>query len=141
MRMFIRSGHNRGPTTHSNLMTDQLGDTELRGAAAFQQLHWLASGRIDSAHLTHAYAGAIARDNPHLNAWISLDPRMEESAAASDARRREGRTIGRLDGLAVAIKDNLDVAGLPTTVGLPDVVHTRHRTMRAQSRGCAPPER
>jgi len=104
---------------HANTMTDQLGDTELRGAAAFQQLHWLASGRTNSAHLTHAYAGAIARDNPRLNAWLALDPRMEEHAAASDARRREGRTIGRLDGLAVAIKDNLDVAGLPTTAGLP----------------------
>jgi aspartyl-tRNA(Asn)/glutamyl-tRNA(Gln) amidotransferase subunit A len=100
-------------------MTDQPGDNELRGAAAFQQLHWLASGRIDGVALTRAYSTAIARDNPRLNAFISVDAAANEQAAASDARRREGRTIGRLDGLAVAIKDNFDVAGMSTTVGLP----------------------
>ncbi|MBA8889847.1 aspartyl-tRNA(Asn)/glutamyl-tRNA(Gln) amidotransferase subunit A [Dokdonella fugitiva] len=100
-------------------MMDALTDSNLRGAAAFQQLHWFASGRIDATHLTHAYAAAIARENPRLNAYLALDPRMEEQAAASDARRRSGGMIGRLDGLAVAIKDNIDVSGLPTTAGLP----------------------
>ena len=112
-------GHNRPPTTHPDTMTDQPGDTELRGAAAFQQLHWLAGGRIDSARLACTYADAIARDNPRLNAYVALDPGIAEQAAASDARRTEGRTIGRLDGLAVAVKDNFDVAGQPTTAGLP----------------------
>jgi aspartyl-tRNA(Asn)/glutamyl-tRNA(Gln) amidotransferase subunit A len=100
-------------------MTDQRNDNELRGAAAFQQLHWLASGRIDSTQLTAAYAAAIERENPRLNAFLARDPSAAEQASASDARRRQGSTIGRLDGLAVAIKDNLDVAGLPTTAGLP----------------------
>ena len=100
-------------------MTEQPGDSELRGATAFQQLHWLARGRIDSAHLTQAYAAAVARENAHLNAFTALDDSAAEQAAQSDARRREGRTIGRLDGLVVAVKDNLDVAGLPTSAGLP----------------------
>jgi aspartyl-tRNA(Asn)/glutamyl-tRNA(Gln) amidotransferase subunit A len=94
-------------------------DHDLRGATAFQLLHWLAAGRIDSAGLTAAYRAAIERDNPRLNAYLALAGTAPAEAAASDARRREGRTIGRLDGLPVAIKDNLDVAGLPTTVGLP----------------------
>jgi aspartyl-tRNA(Asn)/glutamyl-tRNA(Gln) amidotransferase subunit A len=100
-------------------MTDTTNDSELTGAAAFQQLHWLAGGRIDSRRLVAAYRAAIERRNPALNAYLALDERATEQAAASDARRREGRTIGRLDGLAVAVKDNLDVAGLPTTAGLP----------------------
>ena len=100
-------------------MTDPANDKDLRGATAFQQLHWLASGRIDSASLTAACRAAIERDNPRLNAFLALDDSAMEQAAASDARRREGRTIGRLDGLTVAIKDNFDVAGLATTVGLP----------------------
>lgn len=100
-------------------MTDPANDSELRGATAFQQLHWLASGRIDSARLTAAYRAAIAAGNPRLNAFLALDGSAPAQADASDARRREGRTIGRLDGLGVAIKDNIDVAGLATTVGLP----------------------
>lgn len=97
---------------------NSLGDTELRGAAAFQQLHWLAAGRTDGAALEVAYRSAIARDNAALHAFLTLDETAGQQAAASDARRREGRTIGRLDGLCVAIKDNLDVSGLPTTAGL-----------------------
>jgi Asp-tRNA(Asn)/Glu-tRNA(Gln) amidotransferase A subunit family amidase len=100
-------------------MTDPANDSELRGATAFQQLHWLASGRIDSARLTGACLAAIARENPQLNAFLALDDSAPAQAAASDARRRRGSTIGRLDGLTVAIKDNMDVAGLATTVGLP----------------------
>ncbi len=99
-------------------MMEQPSDTALRSAAAFQQLHWLASGRIDATHLLRSYAAAIARENPRLDAYLALDPHAEEHAAASDVRRRKGSTIGRLDGLAVAVKDNIDVAGLPTTAGL-----------------------
>lgn len=87
-------------------------------ATAFQHLHWLASGQIDSVALTRACLAAIERDRA-LNAWLALDPSAPDQAAAADVRRREGRTIGRLDGLTVAVKDNLDVAGLPTSVGLP----------------------
>lgn len=100
-------------------MTDAVSDSDLRGATAFQQLHWLASGRIDSAGLVAAYRSAITRVNPQVNAFLAQSDTAATEAAASDARRREGHTIGRLDGLAVAIKDNLDVAGLPTTLGMP----------------------
>ncbi|MEO7432026.1 MAG: amidase [Dokdonella sp.] len=115
-------------------MTDSSNDDELRGATAFQQLHWLASGRIDSVGLTAACSAAVARRNGEINAFLALDDSAAEQAQASDARRREGRTIGRLDGLVVAIKDNLDVVGLPTTVGLPG---RRHRVASADASAVA----
>jgi len=114
-------------------MIEPIQDTELRGAAAFQHLHWLAGGRIDSVRLTSACLGAIERD-AGLNAWLALDPTALEQAAASDERRRNGHAIGRLDGLPVAIKDNLDVLGLPTTVGLPG---RRERVANADSAAVA----
>lgn len=40
-----------------------------------------------------------------------------EQARASEARWRAGTPIGELDGVPVTIKDNLDVAGLPTRSG------------------------
>lgn len=95
-----------------------LGDRELRGGAAIQQLHWLAAGQVDGATLLRACAAAIDRDNGALNAFLALAPDAAQQAAASDARRAQ-HTIGRLDGLVVAVKDNLDVAGLPTSAGLP----------------------
>ncbi|MGH8172399.1 MAG: amidase, partial [Rhodanobacteraceae bacterium] len=69
--------------------------------------------------LTASYRAAIERENPRLNAYVALDEGAAVAAAESAARRHEGRGIGRLDGLPVAIKDNLDVAGLATRAGLP----------------------
>lgn len=40
-----------------------------------------------------------------------------ERAAASTERWLEGRPAGYLDGLPVAVKDCIDVAGMPTTNG------------------------
>ncbi|HEY6543441.1 MAG TPA: amidase, partial [Dokdonella sp.] len=100
-------------------MTDLANDTEVRGAAAFQQLHWLAEGKLDAVRLAASYRDAITRTHRDLGAFLALDDGAPAQAAASDARRAGGRAIGRLDGLAVAIKDNFDVAGLPTSAGLP----------------------
>ncbi|HNR91640.1 MAG TPA: amidase [Dokdonella sp.] len=95
-----------------------LADARLRGASAFQLLHWMAAGRLDARRLATLHAEAIARENPRLRAFTALAPDVMQDAAASDARRRAQGPIGRLDGLTVAVKDNIDVAGLPTALGL-----------------------
>lgn len=90
----------------------------LRRAPLVHVLHALASGAATSLALTEACLAAIARDAA-LNAWTHVDAEGAlAAAAASDARRAAGRTLGRLDGIPVAIKDAFDVAGMPTTVGL-----------------------
>ena len=40
------------------------------------------------------------------------------AASQSNRRRAEGSLLGPLDGVAVAVKDNVDVAGLQTTAGI-----------------------
>lgn len=105
-------------------MTDtiakRIAERELRGASLCQILHWLAQGRTTSLALAHTYLDAIAHENPHLNACFAPDvARVLEQAQASDARRAAHGAIGRLDGIAVVLKDNIDVAGIPSRCGLP----------------------
>lgn len=104
------------PPDFSRAMTQ---DAEtLRHAPLVCVLHALATGRVSSLALTRAFLDAIERDAA-LNAWTHVDAEGALAAAqASDARRASGAPLGRLDGVPLAIKDNLDVAGMPTTIGL-----------------------
>lgn len=45
--------------------------------------------------------------------------RSRREAGESSGRRREGRSLGGLDGIPFLVKDELDVAGLPTRCGSP----------------------
>ncbi|MGH8041101.1 MAG: amidase [Rudaea sp.] len=95
-------------------------DRHLLGAPLCRMLHWLAAGDVSAEHLARVSLDAIAQRNPRLNAFF---PPLEESvltqARESDRRRAVGGPIGRLDGVPIAIKDNIDVAGLPSHCGLP----------------------
>lgn len=91
---------------------DPWADLVSQGAA-------LAAGSATSVALTRATLERIARFNPALNCYLHVDADGAlRAAAASDARRLAGRALGPLDGLAVAVKDNIDVAGMPTTAGM-----------------------
>lgn len=99
-------------------MSDDIAD-KLRHAPLYRVLHALAKGEVTSEALTGACLAAIARDSGH-NAWIYVDDAGALAAArASDQRRTEGRALGRLDGVPLAISDNFDVTELPTSLGLP----------------------
>ncbi|MGE5286080.1 MAG: amidase [Micromonosporaceae bacterium] len=75
------------------------------------------SGAFTSAELTGCYLERIRLLNPVLRAVIAVHPDAMVSAEASDASRSEGRPPRPLEGIPVLIKDNIAVAGLPTTAG------------------------
>lgn len=77
----------------------------------------LEKGELSAVELTEA---ALARIDAQraLNAFLFVDRRGAlEAARASDARRASGGCISPLDGLPIALKDNLVTRGLPTTAG------------------------
>jgi amidase len=80
----------------------------------------LQSGDFTSVDLVAAYLDriqAISVGGPHLNAVRSINPTVYLQAAELDRERSAGVIRGPLHGVPILIKDNIDVAGLPTTAG------------------------
>lgn len=79
----------------------------------------LAKGRATALAAAKAYLSRIERFDTHLRAFVHVlgDSALKE-ARASDARRRAGKTRGPLDGVPVAIKDNIAVKGVATAAGI-----------------------
>lgn len=79
----------------------------------------LATGALTSRALVKACLDRIDADDPVLKAFIYVasDLALDE-AERSDARRHEGAPMSPLDGVPIALKDNIDVVGQPTTNGL-----------------------
>src|SRR6266487_5631106 len=77
----------------------------------------MESGAVTAAELTGCYLERISGLNPVLRAVIAVHPDAMAAAEASDAGRRAGRSRRPLEGIPVLVKDNIAVAGLPTSAG------------------------
>jgi Asp-tRNA(Asn)/Glu-tRNA(Gln) amidotransferase A subunit family amidase len=76
----------------------------------------LRTGDVTASSLAEAALEAIARDNPRLNAFITVTTDLARAdAAAADADLRTGADRGPLHGIPISVKDLVDVAGYPTT--------------------------
>ena len=89
---------------------------ELVKRSLFEQGMALERGEYSSLELTRAYLAEIDCCEPTVGAYLCVDAEGALKAAeASDKRRREGQTIGALDGIPYAAKDVFCTKGLPTT--------------------------
>jgi len=78
----------------------------------------LNAGESSAAEALRRCLQRIERFDPQLGCFLHLAKSAEAEAEASDARRAQGRALGPLDGVPVALKDNIHAAGQPTTNGM-----------------------
>ena len=96
------------------------GATELAFLSAAELASRLASREISARELLEHHLARVERHNPALNAVIWMDAeRARADADASDRRRAAGEPLGPLDGIPTTVKESYDLAGAPTTWGVP----------------------
>lgn len=110
------------PATGSDIAA---GPAERSGSFPFETVSAFAAAYRDGTTTPEVVAERVlawARESdaalPPLRVFIAQDPGdVMEQARASTARFRAGRSLGPLDGVPIAVKDELDQRPYPTTVG------------------------
>ena len=86
------------------------------GIAEAQRL--IRSRDLSPLDLVEAYVARIRRLDPQLNAFVTVtEERAVERARALETELTGGRWRGPLHGIPIALKDNIDTAGVRTTAG------------------------
>src|SRR5262245_36912660 len=76
----------------------------------------LRAGTVSSVDLVNACLARIDTYNPKVNAFITVTREAALAQAKTlDDERRAGRVRGPLHGIPIALKDNIDTAGVRTT--------------------------
>jgi fatty acid amide hydrolase len=99
--------------------------TTLTSLSATELAALIARGDISSAEAVEAHIERIERVNPALNAVVvkRYEAALAEAREADD-RRARGEALGPLHGVPITIKECLDLAGTPSTFGLPSRANT-----------------
>ncbi len=99
--------------------TDQAPDA-LGFKTAIELARMIREKEISSVELTQYFIDRIERFDETLNAVVVRNfDRALDSARSADVAQMRGDIAGPLHGLPMTIKESFDIAGLPTTWGMP----------------------
>ena len=96
---------------------------ELWQMTASQLTALIREKKVSSREVLEAHLQRVQEVNGHVNAIVRVmadDARV--AADAADEALARGELYGPLHGLPITVKENIDVAGLPTTQGIPLLV-------------------
>ena len=93
-------------------------------SSAIELAEAIRTGDTSSREVVQAHLDRIESINEGLNAVVRrLDNEALAAADAADAVIRSGDTTGPLHGVPITLKENLDLAGHPTTHGTVALAH------------------
>jgi amidase len=79
----------------------------------------IRNGTVSSREVVEAHLARIEAVNPAINAvTVTLGDEARAAADAADAATARGEVIGPLHGVPFTVKENIDLAGSPTTQGV-----------------------
>lgn len=93
--------------------------SELWERRAVELAAMIAAREVTSREVLEAHLRRVESINPHVNAIVGVlaDQALDAAGRADDAVAR-GDELGPLHGVPCTIKENVDVAGTPTTQGI-----------------------
>ena len=119
LRPYVTVAHQTGSNDLSQrdfLMTDLAYRTTTQLAAM------IADGELGSEELLDHLLARVDRLNPKLNAIVvDCRERAREACRAADKARAQGGLLGPLHGVPMTVKEAYDLAGTPTTWGIPEL--------------------
>ncbi len=94
--------------------------SELWRHSAIDRAGQIARREVSSAEVVEAHLQRLDDVNPKLNAVVRvLADEARAGAAEADRQVAAGDPLGPLHGVPISVKENIDMAGLPTTQGIP----------------------
>src|SRR6202041_887765 len=98
------------------LAADGIEADQVAGLTLTEAARQVRSGTVTSTELTHACLERIRIYNPKVDAFITVmtDYALAQ-AAQMDVEQKAGKFRGPLHGIPIALKDNIDTAGIRTT--------------------------
>ncbi|PXX10365.1 amidase [Mycolicibacterium moriokaense] len=105
----------------------QSSGNQARFPTITNQLYQLAAGTVTSEQLVRRSLDAIDASQPTLNAFrVVLRKQALADAAKADRKRAAGEQLPLL-GIPIAVKDDVDVAGVPTRFGTDGCIRDAHQ--------------
>ncbi len=94
--------------------------SEIWQLSASELAQRIARRQLSSVEVVDAHLARIDEVNPALNALVRvLADEARAGAALADKKLAAGEAVGPLHGVPFTVKENIDMAGLPTTWGVP----------------------
>lgn len=104
-------------------------DADMAFLSAGQLAAKLRSKELSSEELTRFFIARIEQHDATLNAVVVKDfERALAAAKAADQALAAGRSVGPLHGVPMTVKESFDLAGLPSTWGIPQAAKNIART-------------
>ncbi len=86
-------------------------ELDLKKLTIKKALAQMEAGELSARVLVEKYLAEIERRNPELNAYLEVFSDALDQADEADRRRASGEKLGRLNGIPLAIKDNILIKG------------------------------